>query len=279
MNTRPLRCWDGHLRLALMEHANELLDMLPKRKVFMAERNQCTVCVMPVHQTERSVVSEAAQAALTEPGLDALPKATMRWPDSLQVVLLALRAACEANEQSLQRILCTPPVRSGQKDKQTAELKKLLWEYDALRLLCNTNSEKPEQFTAVRLLLCLLHEPGDDPTAEQGANMPELLSLMKTMRARSERLAKKTYVALFALQFLRPNTHMHACILSLLYSSFSMRTRLLLSAIFVEVLDVLITHCLGCRGTRGDKLSPAPPARPSLRQPSPVLQRSRVPIN
>jgi hypothetical protein len=192
MSTRPLRCWDGHLRLALMEQANELLDMLPKRKVFMAERNQCTVCVMPVHQTERSVVSEAAQAALTEPGLDALPKATMRWPDSLQAVLLALRAACEANEQSLQRILCTPPVRSGQKDKQTAELKKLLWEYDALRLVCNTNSGKTEQFTAVRLLLRLMHEPGDDPTAEQGANMPELLSLMKTMRARSERLAKKT---------------------------------------------------------------------------------------
>jgi len=76
---------------------------------------------MPVHQTERSVVSEAAQTALTEPGLDALPKATMRRPDSLQAVLLALRAACEANEQSLQRILCTPPVRSGQTDRGTEE--------------------------------------------------------------------------------------------------------------------------------------------------------------
>jgi hypothetical protein len=119
MSARPLRCWDGHLRLALLEQADSIRQLLPKRKLSCAKRTECS---MHTQHTEHSPVSEAAHAALAEPGLDALPKASMRWPGSVHAVLLVLRAACEQsnNEQqhSLKRIICSPPVRSGKKTMQ-----------------------------------------------------------------------------------------------------------------------------------------------------------------
>jgi len=115
MSERPLRCWDGHLRLALMEQAGSISRLLPKRRLSCAK---CSECCMHIEHTEHSAVSEAALAALTEPGLDALPKASMRWPDSVQAVLLVLRAACEKDNEhqhSLWRIICSTPARNGQK--------------------------------------------------------------------------------------------------------------------------------------------------------------------
>ena len=161
MSERPLRCWDGHLRLALMEQAGSISRLLPKRRLSCAK---CSECCMHIEHIEHSAVSEAVLAALTEPGLDALPKAPMRWADSLQAVLLVLRAAA-TNEQSsnehqqqhtLNHIICSPPVRSGQKDNATEAMKRLLQQYGALRLVCKSESGTREQFTSARLLLRLV---------------------------------------------------------------------------------------------------------------------------
>jgi len=76
-------------------------------------------------------------------------------------------------------------------------MKRLLQQYGALHLVCKSESGTTEQFTSVRLLLRLMHEPSSEPIQMDGTDVPELLARVKAMRgANTERLAKKTLESL-----------------------------------------------------------------------------------
>jgi len=58
-------------------------------------------------------------------------------------------------------------------------MKRLLQQYGALHLVCKSESGTTEQFTSVRLLLRLMHEPSSEPIQMECTDVPELLARVK----------------------------------------------------------------------------------------------------
>jgi hypothetical protein len=108
--------------------------LLPKRKLAIAKRTKRSIYMK---HTEYSVVFEATQAAQTEPGLDALPKASMGWLDSLQAVLLVLRATKDADDDALAHNASSRATFSGSTPIIAFKLSRIIEEVvqDHLRLL------------------------------------------------------------------------------------------------------------------------------------------------
>lgn len=79
-----------------------------------------------MNNTEYSVVFEATQAAQRKPGLDALPKASMGWLDSLQAVLLVLRATKDADDDALAHNASSRVTFSGSTPIITLKLSRII---------------------------------------------------------------------------------------------------------------------------------------------------------